>query len=78
LEYINGLQKLKNNYNHIMNNEQKAVIYGRLLNEHTRLQNEISSVKGESFDLNTEQRNRIKQLEMKQIQIMNDINRLLR
>ena len=61
-----------------MDNEQKAAIYGRLLNEHTRLQNEISSVKGESFDLNTEQRNRINKLEQTQIRIMNDINRLLR
>ena len=61
-----------------MNNDQKAALYGRLLNEHTRLQNEIASIKGESFDLNTEQRNRIKQLEQTQIRIMNDINRLLR
>ena len=61
-----------------MDNEQKAAMYGRLLNEHTKLQNEISSIKGESFDLNNEQRNRIKELEQRQIRIMNDINRLLR
>jgi hypothetical protein len=61
-----------------MDNEQKAAIYGRLLNEHTRLQNEISSIKGESIELNQQQSNKIKELEKRQIGIMNDINRLLR
>ena len=61
-----------------MDNEQKAAIYGRLLNEHTRLQNEISSIKGESIELNQQQSIRIKEFEKKQIGIMNDINRLLR
>ena len=61
-----------------MENEQKAEIYGRLLNEHTRLQNEIASIKGESIDLNQQQSNRIKELQKRQIGIMNDINRLLR
>ena len=46
-----------------MNNDQKAAIYGRLLNEHTRLQNEISSIKGESIELNQQQSNKIKELE---------------
>ena len=61
-----------------MNNDQKAAIYRRLLNEHTRLQNEISSIKGESIELNQQQSNKIKELEKRQIGIMNDINRLLR
>lgn len=61
-----------------MNNDQKAVTYGRLLNEHTRLQNEISSIKGESIEMNQQQSIRIKELEKRQIGIMNDINRLLR
>ena len=61
-----------------MNNDQKAALYGRLLNEHTRLHNEISSIKGESIELNQQQSNKIKELEKRQIGIMNDINRLLR
>ena len=61
-----------------MNNDQKAALYGRLLNEHTRLQNEIASIKGESIELNQQQSNKIKELEKRQIGIMNDINRLLR
>ncbi len=60
-----------------MNNDQKAALYGQHLNEHSRLQNEISSIKGESIDLNKEQSDRIKLLQQRQIKIMNDINRLL-
>jgi hypothetical protein len=60
-----------------MNNDQKAKIYGQLLNEHTRLQNEISSIKGESIDLNQQQMTKIKELQKRQLKIMNDINRLL-
>lgn len=60
-----------------MNNDQKAVLYGQLLNEHTRLQNEISSIKGESIDLNKQQLDKIKDLQHQQLRIMNDINRLL-
>ena len=61
-----------------MNNDQKAALYGRLLNEHTRWQNEIASIKGESIELNQQQSNKIKEFEKRQIGIMNDINRLLR
>jgi len=60
-----------------MDNEQKAKMYGQLLNEHTRLQNEISSIKGESIDLNQQQLNKIKELQQRQMKIMNQINRLL-
>ena len=60
-----------------MTTDQKAALYGQLLNEHTRIQNEISSIKGESIDLNQQQLNKIKELQQKQLRIMNDINRLL-
>jgi hypothetical protein len=60
-----------------MDNEQKAKMYGQLLNEHTRLQNEISSIKGESIDLNQQQLNKIKELQQRQMKIMTQINRLL-
>lgn len=61
-----------------MTNEQKAVLYGQLLNEHTKLQNEISSIKSETGgDLTQDQKMRVKLLERRQINLMNDINRLL-
>lgn len=60
-----------------MNNDQKAAYYGQLLNEHTRLQNQIASIKGESIDLNQQQLGKIKELHQKQLKIMNEINRLL-
>jgi hypothetical protein len=60
-----------------MTNEQKAQQYGQLLNEHTRLGNKISSIKGESIELNQKQLNEIKSLESKQVQIMNSLQRLM-
>ena len=60
-----------------MTNEQKAQQYGQLLNEHTRLGNRIASIKGESIELNNTQLNEIRNLESKQIQIMNSLQRLM-
>lgn len=60
-----------------MTTEQKAQMYGQLLNEHTRISNKISEIKGQNIELTTEQKNTIQQLQNRQIQIMSDINRLL-
>ena len=60
-----------------MNNDEKAARYGQLLNEHTRLQNEISSIKGESLEMNQQQLSKIKELQQRQLRVMNEINRLL-
>ena len=60
-----------------MTNEQKAQQYGQLLNEHTRLGNKIASIKGESIELNQKQLNEIRDLESKQVQIMNSLQRLM-
>jgi hypothetical protein len=60
-----------------MTNEQKAQQYGELLNEHTRLGNQINEIKGQSIDLNQNQLSQIGRLETQQIRIMNYINRLL-
>lgn len=60
-----------------MTNDEKAAHYGNLLNEHTRLQNQVSEIKGQSIDLNPEQVRQIKELEARQLKIMNEINRLL-
>lgn len=60
-----------------MTNEQKAQQYGQLLNEHTRIGNQINEIKGQSIDLDQNQLSQIGRLETQQIRIMNFINRLL-
>jgi hypothetical protein len=60
-----------------MTTEQKAQIYGNLLNEHTKCFNEINRIKGESLELNREQRLKIQQLEQRQQQIMAEVGKLL-
>jgi hypothetical protein len=59
-----------------MTNEEKGRIYAQLMFEHTKTQNKIASIKGESIDLNPQQKNEIKLLEMKLVQIMNQAARL--
>ena len=60
-----------------MTEEQKSQIYGQLLNEHTKCFNEINRIKGESLELNREQKQRIQELERRQAQIMDQVKRLL-
>ena len=60
-----------------MNQESKARLYGQLLNEHTRVGNQISEIKAEHYELNDEQKNRIRLLENKQIEIMLSIKKLM-
>ena len=43
-----------------MNNEQKAEKYNQLMYEYTKTQNKISSIKGESLNLNESQIKEIK------------------
>lgn len=59
-----------------MTNEQKAEKYNQLMFEYTKLQNRISSIKGESFELNQNQLNDIKDLEKKLNFIMETASRL--
>ncbi len=60
-----------------MTTDQKAEVYGNLLNEHTKCFNEINRIKGESLELNREQRLKVQQLEQRQQQIMAEVNKLL-
>lgn len=46
-----------------MTQEEKSVLYRRLLSEHDRVSNQIASIKGESIDLNEEQNSRITKLQ---------------
>jgi len=50
-----------------MENSQKAQMYGQLLNEHTRVGNQISEIKSEHFEMNDEQMRRIRVLENQQV-----------
>jgi hypothetical protein len=56
-----------------MNNEQKAQLYNQLMFEYTKLQNRVSSIKGESINLNQNQLNEIKNLESKMNLIMSKV-----
>lgn len=59
-----------------MDNEQKAQKYNQLMTEYTRTQNKISSIKGESLELNQRQLNEIRELENKLRFIMDSASRL--
>jgi hypothetical protein len=60
-----------------MNESSKAQMYGKLLNEHTRVGNLISEIKAEHFEMNDEQKTRIRVLENQQIQIMMAVKKLM-
>lgn len=60
-----------------MNDIYKANLYGQLLNEHTRLHNQINEIKGQNNELTKELLHQIQKMELQQRKIMNDINRLL-
>jgi hypothetical protein len=59
-----------------MNNEQKAEMYNQLMYEYTRTQNQISSIKGESINLNESQLKSVKELENKLRFLMDKVTRL--
>jgi archaellum component FlaC len=59
-----------------MTNEQKAQKYNQLMYEYTRIQNQISSIKGESFEMNGKQTQEIKILEERLKMIMHQASLL--
>lgn len=59
-----------------MNNEQKAQKYNQLMIEYTRTQNKISSIRGESLELNQRQLKEIHELENKLRLLMDSASRL--
>ena len=59
-----------------MNNEQKAEMYNQLMYEYTKAQNQISSIKGESINLNESQLRQIRELEGKLRFLMDKVSRL--
>ena len=60
-----------------MNNEDKAKLYNQLMFEYTKIQNQISSIKGESISLNQNQINEVRELERKLNFIMQKAHTLL-
>jgi hypothetical protein len=59
-----------------MDNELKAQRYNQLMYEYTKTQNKISSIKGESLELNQRQLNEIRELENKLRYLMETASRL--
>ena len=59
-----------------MTNEEKAIMYNQLMGEYTKVQNQISSIKGESINLNEQQLGQIRQLESKLRYLMDKVSRL--
>lgn len=61
-----------------MTEQQKASLYGQLLNEHTRLHNRINEIKGQNLELTPKLQTEVRKLEMQQLDIMNKIKMLFR
>jgi hypothetical protein len=59
-----------------MTNEQKAQMYNQLMFDYTRLQNQVSSIKGEAIDLNQKQLNEIREIENRMRMIMRKVSSL--
>lgn len=59
-----------------MDNELKAQKYNQLMYEYTKTQNQISSIRGESLELNQRQLNEIRELENKLRFLMESASRL--
>ena len=59
-----------------MTNEEKAILYNQLMGEYTKVQNQISSIKGESINLNEQQLGQIRHLESKVRFLLDKVSRL--
>lgn len=59
-----------------MNNTEKGIMYGKLMVEHTKLQNKVAEIQGSSIDLNKEQLREIEELKRKMVYIFNQASRL--
>jgi hypothetical protein len=61
-----------------MNNTQKADLYNQLISEHTKLSNQISSIKGESIEISESNRKRIFELQQRQSILSKKMENLMR
>lgn len=60
-----------------MNRIDREMYYGGLLNEHTRISNQISEIKGSTIELTEEQKATIITLQKRQVMIINEIQKIL-
>ena len=60
-----------------MTQEEKSKVYSALLYEHDRLSNQINSIKGESIDLNEEQNQKIKKIQVRINQVIDEMRRMM-
>ena len=60
-----------------MNDTEKALKFDQLTYMFNKLTNEISSIKGESIDLNPQQLTKIRQLQEQQQRLMAELQRLM-
>jgi hypothetical protein len=51
----------------------KQIIYETILNEHRRVTNEISDIKANSYELNEEEKKKVKELQTRQVHLMNQM-----
>lgn len=49
----------------------KQVIYETLLNEHRLITNQISDIKANSYELNESEKNKVLELQKRQVELMN-------
>lgn len=54
----------------------KQVIYETLLNEHRLITNQISDIKANSYDLNDTEKNKVVDLQKRQVELMNRMKTL--
>jgi hypothetical protein len=59
-----------------MDDKRKAQIYDQLMFESDKISNRISSIKGESLELNQNQQEEIRRLQIRQQQIMVEASKL--
>ncbi len=59
-----------------MDDNRKAQIYNQLMFENDKISNRISSIKGESLELNQNQQEEIRRLQIRQQQIMVEASKL--
>ena len=54
----------------------KQVIYETLLNDHRLITNQISDIKANSYDLNDTEKNKVLDLQKRQVELMNRMKTL--
>lgn len=60
-----------------MNQEEKSQMYSQLLFEFDKMGNQISSIKGESIELDVSQNQKIRNLQINQEKIISEMKKLM-